>query len=199
MKLHISENSSTRVKKALFGDNTEKIKTFAIMTPENPLGKELSAEENNKRLKDFKNDLRQRGIQYTKITGSYGNKEHSFMLYNVAYKEVETLARNYQQESFFHGTNSIPSEITYYKTTDKCRTYHKEETKKGIATFKDANDYFSRHGDFQFTIDMKCFESMKAINESIIYEDEIDISLEEDRTVFSRMMHRKIATGQMKK
>lgn len=169
------------------------------MTLENPLGKELGAEENNKRLEDFKNDLRQRGIQYTKITGSYGNKEHIFMLCNVVYEEAETLARKYQQESFFHGTNSIPSEITYYKTADKCRTYHKEETKEEIAALKDADDYFSRHGDFQFTIDMECFESMKAINESIIYEDEIDISLEERRTAFSRMMHRKIAVGQMKK
>ena len=60
----------------------------------------------------------------------------------------------------------------------------------------DAEDYFSRIGDLQFSINMKVFES---IDNDIIDEVERDIAMEDDRTTFSRMVHRKIANGRIRK
>ena len=46
-KISLDENSNRyrRVKKALFGDPSGKIKTFAIISPENPLGLKDSTDE----------------------------------------------------------------------------------------------------------------------------------------------------------
>lgn len=49
----MNENRSTRFKSALFGDITGKIRTFAIMTPENPNGETVDAQLNNKLVKGF--------------------------------------------------------------------------------------------------------------------------------------------------
>ena len=196
MKLKINENPNTRAKRALFGDNTGKIKNFAILSPENPMGKKLSYNENRERIKAFRNDLNKRAIQFTRITGSYGNKEHSFMLFNLNYAEAEELAAKYEQESFFYGINAIPSKISYYQTFDDCKTYRLIETSDKINNMKDAKDYFSRIGDLQFSINMKVFES---ISNTILDESERDIAMEDNRTTFSRMIHRKIANGIIRK
>ena len=208
----IRENANTQVKKALFGDNTEKIKIWAILTPENPHGElpekpeytekqnaVYAREENNRLLKDFKAVLRKLGIRnYTKISGSYGNKERSFIIYNITLNEAKYLASMYEQQSFFFGTNSVPATITYY-LTDDCENYDAIETKKGVKTLNDAKDFFSRHGDFQFTIDMKVFEDARAYNEAIIDESQLDYILQENRTFFSRMIHRQCSVGKILK
>lgn len=60
-----SNNRFKRVKNALFGDTSGKIKTFAIISPENPMGINYSREENEERLMRFKNDLRFGSYSYT--------------------------------------------------------------------------------------------------------------------------------------
>ena len=54
-----------RVKNALFGDTSGKIKTFAIISPENPMGISYSRKENEKRLIQFKDYLRFGSYSYT--------------------------------------------------------------------------------------------------------------------------------------
>lgn len=187
----VNENPNTRVKSALFGDNSGKIKTFAVMTAENPLAKELSAEENNKLTKSFMKRLKSMGLQYIKIAGSYGAKEHSFMIFNLAFKDAQYLAKEYNQLAFFYGINGEPSEISYYETKDECKTYSKIETKKGAATVNDAEDFFSRHGDFKFVFDMDYFkESVDKIGSNIKDMSEFELSLDETLTIHGRMIHR---------
>ena len=60
-----SNNRFKRVKNALFGDTSGKIKTFAIISPENLIGISYSRKENEKRLIQFKNDLRFGSYSYT--------------------------------------------------------------------------------------------------------------------------------------
>ena len=60
-----SNNRFKRVKNALFGDTSGKIKTFAIIRPENLIGISYSRKENEKRLIQFKNDLRFGSYSYT--------------------------------------------------------------------------------------------------------------------------------------
>lgn len=128
----LQENSNRfrRLKKALFGDPTGKIRTFAIVSPENPLGFKNSNEEefkkrfldytnnkklyNEKNLKDLKSELLKDrikktgdtalgygGFDYIPIKGSYESKEHSLMILNLTYEDAQAVARSYGQESFF--------------------------------------------------------------------------------------------------
>ena len=60
-----SNNQFKRVKNALFGDTSGKIKTFAIISPENPMGISYSRKENEKRLIQFKDYLRFGSYSYT--------------------------------------------------------------------------------------------------------------------------------------
>ena len=53
LSLESLNESSGKIKKALFGDYTNKIRTFAILTAENPMGIEITPQENNKLSKEF--------------------------------------------------------------------------------------------------------------------------------------------------
>lgn len=192
----IKENSNTRVKKALFGDVTGKISTFALLTAENPLGKELSAKENNKRTARLKEYCKKLGIQYIPIEGSFGNIEHSFMLINLAQKDAEFLAKKFNQLSFFFGktTNVVNSEdrntasvISYYQTDDNCKSYSLIEKSDKIDNKKDAEDFFSRHGDFKFSINMDVFnEDLKPLTDLRSIDDSLTIK---GRAIFRGMRY----------
>ena len=110
-KNRIEENSSTRVKSALF-NRGNKIRTFAILTAENPLGERQSSEKNNEDMKRLKKELKTLHLNYIKVLGMYGNKEHSVMIVNLSYDDAENLAGMFLQDSFIFGDDNG---IRYYK------------------------------------------------------------------------------------
>ena len=192
MKLQIYENPNSRVKQALFGDSSGKIRTFAVLSAENPMGMKNSATENNKNTAELKSKLKELGVQYVPIEGKYGNIEHSFMLFNIAREDAQYLAEWFEQESFFFGINGSPATLIYYETSESDPSkYRKVEESKNITNESDADDFFSRHGDFKFKFDLDYFkESVKVIASKIINEDALEKSIQEDRTMRSRFIHR---------
>jgi hypothetical protein len=192
MKLQIYENPNSRVKQALFGDSSGKIRTFAVLSAENPMGMKNSASENNKNTAELKSKLKELGVQYVPIEGKYGNIEHSFMLFNIAREDAQYLAEWFEQESFFFGINGSPATLIYYETSESDPSkYRKVEESKNITNESDADDFFSRHGDFKFKFDLDYFkESVKVIASKIINEDALEKSIQEDRTMKSRFIHR---------
>lgn len=192
MKLRINENPNSRVKQALFGDNSGKIRTFAVLSAENPMGMKNSATENNKNTAELKSKLKELGIQYVPIEGKYGNIEHSFMLFNIAREDAQYLAEWFEQESFFFGINGSPATLIYYETSESDPSkYRKVEESKNITNESDADDFFSRHGDFKFKFDLDYFkEFVERIAKSIIRDDELELSLQENRVMKSRLIHR---------
>ena len=192
MKLRIYENPNSRVKQALFGDSSGKIRTFAVLSAENPMGMKNSASENNKNTAELKSKLKELGVQYVPIEGKYGNIEHSFMLFNIAREDAQYLAEWFEQESFFFGINGSPATLIYYETSESDPSkYRKVEESKNITNESDADDFFSRHGDFKFKFDLDYFkESVKVIASKIINEDALEKSIQEDRTMKSRFIHR---------
>lgn len=197
--INLNENSSTRFKSALFGDVTGKIRTFAILTPENPMMQSTSAEDNNKRTKQFKELLKQGSIQYIKIEGEYGNKERSYMLLNIPCSEASSIASRFQQQAFFWGkvnkdSNSI---IEYWEVKDpnaRKLEYKLTERNDRIASSRDFIDYFSRHGNFKFRFDMDVFnESLNEIK-PIQREEELEHSLNENTSAMNRYYSRVLST-----
>lgn len=192
VRLRINENPNSRVKQALFGDSSGKIRTFAVLSAENPMGMKNSAAENNKNTAELKSKLKELGVQYVPIEGKYGNIEHSFMLFNIAREDAQYLAEWFEQESFFFGINGSPATLIYYETSESDPSkYRKVEESKNITNESDADDFFSRHGDFKFKFDLDYFkESVKVIASKIINEDALEKSIQEDRTMRSRFIHR---------
>lgn len=178
-----SNNRFKRVKNALFGDTSGKIKTFAIISPENPMGISYSRKENEKRLIQFKNDLRFGSYSYTQIKGRYGNIEHSFIIVNIRLQDAKAYASAFRQESFFFGqVTPNGSIISYYKTPwDKEKAmnernlkitmpYNLIETSDKIIDAETENDFYSKFG-IKFRIDMNCFnEKLDYINEKDLAE-----------------------------
>ena len=97
------------------------------------------------------------------IETKYGNIEHSFMLFNIAREDAQYLAEWFEQESFFFGINGSPATLIYYETSESDPSkYRKVEESKNITNESDADDFFSRHGDFKFKFDLDYFELYKA-------------------------------------
>lgn len=179
-------NRYRRLNRTLFGDADDKVKTFAIISPENPLGWKNSTEEefknkfklwtNNKKeyndeaLKKLKKQdlekffnktgdetLKYGAFSYIQLKGSYGDKEKSFFIFNIPFIDAKKIARDYGQESFFFGmVKDGKMQVAYYQTYDACKTYQREEISNTITNEKDAEDFFSKYG-LKFRVNLKLF------------------------------------------
>lgn len=186
------ENKGTRVKSALFGDTSGKIKTFAVLSAENPMDMKNTAFENNKNTNELRQKLKDMGLQYVLIEGKYGNVEHSFMIFNITRDDAQYLAEWFEQESFFYWINTSPATLIYYEISKSYPSrYKKIEENNKISNESDADDFFSRHGDFKFKFDTDYFkESVLNLSSMITNEYELELSLQENRTMKSRFIHR---------
>ena len=190
-KIEENSNRYRRLKRALFGDDTGKIRTFAILTPENPMGVEATPAENKKAVDELKRSLRILGLTYTPVRGSYGNKENSFVVFNCSLSDAKALAKTYNQESFFWGKTNTDSnsEIGYYMTKNNGTTYSLVEVSNVITYEDDATDFFSKFG-IKFRINMREFgDNVPEIKNQEDFEE----SLNEKRTPMSRASHRRDA------
>ena len=109
----ISINESSRRQKAqrtILGLN-DRVSTFAIITPENnmhdmdllargEITKEDVIERNRERKKNFISLMKGENVLYFPIKGVYGEKENSFILYNISQKYAEYIGHRFDQESF---------------------------------------------------------------------------------------------------
>ena len=169
-----------KVKAALSGKN-DLIKTWGIITAENPIGVEFPDEINAKRDAALRSQLAQNNIEYIKVKGQYGSPENSLFIINPALSDLEKIASKFGQESFIFAQNSNGEDFSfdagYYemdideakkvKMQDKLKDnpeyklptdihYKKSYTKKNIIDQKDAEDFFTSidtHGrKFKFQI-----------------------------------------------
>lgn len=79
-----------------------KVKTFGIITAENPMGMKIGSQENVKRNNMLTSFLRSKQYMYYPVRGKYGNIEHPFMVYNVSLEDMKTIGRTFDQESFIY-------------------------------------------------------------------------------------------------
>lgn len=221
-RLYENSNRYRRVKRALFGDLTGRIRTFAIISPQNPKGALGSEDEdfrqnflkyvdnpkewNKNRLVQLKRELIADRIKatgdtalkyghfnYVQIKGSYGEKEKSLIIFNLAEADAKVIARDYGQESFFFGHVSNeedkPSRIAYYKTENHCKTYKLVEITETVTDETDATDFFSKFG-FKYRINMREFGDDVP---EILNQSEFEESLKETYTFMGRALSRRRA------
>jgi len=179
---NIVENKSTKMKAALAGVPVKgkKIKSFGIITPENPMAAKTSAEENNKKYKSMIKDLDTAKYKYKKVQGVYGVKEKSFFIYNVSLGYLQWLANfdMFNQESFIYGENKDDGlKLQYWSKKDERETHKKTDEENHIKNEAGAKNFFTRHKSFKFNIPFKTLmenikEAEKELNEKYDYIDD---------------------------
>lgn len=185
----LKENPNTRAKSALLGAD-ERIKSFAIGTPDNPMdwnGSDMTDEErrreNNKRrvkfeklLKDgfhkFKNVGDKMG--FVKISGVYDEPEmpeHSYVIINANIENAKSIFKQYGQQSFIFGIKDKDTGTMTYQLwlrDDINDDFRLVEKQKDITNESDAEQFFSRLHDFKFKMPFKYFdESIQDIKRSL--------------------------------
>jgi len=220
--IRINEDA-TRIRRAIYGDYKGTIKSFTIITGENPLGVELKSgnKNRNKMLLDL---AKQYGVkQYDTINGYFGgNTEHSYILYNLSLGESERLAAIFMQRSFFYGesitvsNDSLKSgnrdfraKVSYYETDynsddiDKITTidinnvkyvkYRFIESYNGVEIVEDELKFHSSKNSFMFTIPLNYFESTEVSQPEVVDIDCLNKCLDDRYTIHSRVQYRALA------
>ncbi len=196
----ITETSrKIKARQTLYGKRNA-VKQFAIMTPENPMGEELPAEENSKRRKEFERLLNEYGLYAYPVHGVYGIKEHSYMIFNISLKAAMYLAKDFDQISFImafvKGENKV--EYQYWEKNaseqdknakERDKQYINTQTKEEIIRFdNDTVDNYTEIGKgFRFKIPYQFGEAVEAYNDifdfrcqkSKLYEQEYQGLIEE--------------------
>lgn len=170
----LQEASRKSTAKQLFLDpEHSKIRTFAIMTANNSDNIAMSRKENDKLNKEvIKNKLAFKGsmenfldlsfMPYYKVPGHYaGNKEDSFIIYNIDLESAKGLAANAKQQSFVYGTNDAGN-LTFEMYANRSKSGHdyiKVDTADAYIDATDFEDNYTKISkDFKFNIPFSQFE-----------------------------------------
>lgn len=125
------------------------IRTFALLTAENPFAQRLSRSVNKERNGELEKSLREMNFVFRKVNGFYGtddgggNKEHSFSVYNISLSAAKHLAAKFNQQSFVFGEVSKKTFGDGYRgnrTTYSFYAYRQSEYDKAFEWFKMEND-----------------------------------------------------------
>lgn len=162
----------TKFKQVLFGTK-KNVFTFAIASPENPMGLQASSEDNKKSCERLEFYLRKNKLKYFKVEGSYGQIEHSYLIANINLDLCKFLfgKDKFNQESFIFGTTNIDNNrcpvFSYYERTEDSDFELKEDSTE-IHNMAEAEDYFTRYLGYKFSITFKIFsDDMQELSESI--------------------------------
>lgn len=126
------------------------VRTFAIITWENPMGNKLPRSENEIKNRKLEEHLRRGVYGFRHIKGKYGNVENPFFIMNISRKDAVEIGRQGKQESIVFGNVHSPYDITFkliYCFEDK--TYERHVWK---SLDKDVGDFYSEYKGKKFVI-----------------------------------------------
>lgn len=178
------------------------IKTFAIMTAENPKGdkpivadnknkEKLERAENEIRMSELKRLLRQKRILFVTQKGVYRTPknpdgvENSLILINIQFELVKSLSLKFQQESFIYCECKDNKITSYYYQTEDFEQYKLlEKITKPIKNIEDADNFYSmytfNHKHIKYTIPFLFEDIADFIADSMYVSlNEYDLSLKE--------------------
>ena len=164
LRKHINETSRRQKAIKNFLGVNSKLRTFGIITAENPMGKGLPKQDNAERNAILINLLKSRQYIFCPVKGKYGNVEHSFMIYNVSLQDLKEIGNGFGQQSFIYAeidrSKGQPHVLFHYFQRRNPRgDYHYEETKDVYTPIdSEAGDFFTAIGrNFKFSIPFDIF------------------------------------------
>ena len=172
VKRIVSETSRRQKATQSFLGKRGNIKTFCIITAENPMGVKTLPSENKKRYNELTDFLSSHQFVYFPVKGKYGSVEHSLMIYNISLEACKNIGKRFNQESFIYANVKDNSVIfSYYQKNGDNSPYNKIEDIEKYVDTTENDDFFTAIGrNFKFTIPFKIFESHIDKINSIITE-----------------------------
>ena len=157
------------------------VKTFGIITAENPMGVDFPKKENANRNDNLKKMLNRGHYGYNQVKGMYGFLENPFFVRNITRGAIEQYGKDFDQKAVIWGevkshmvlkdeTVKTPADVTIYYLGD--RDYLKDDFKVGSSRHifqyigKEATDFYSEYKGRKFIIPF--FDDSKENIESIL-------------------------------
>lgn len=163
-------------------DGWNGIRTFGILSAENPDSVQASKRSNYNNMKRLAKTLKNGNYVFVKQDGHLENIELSYFIFNISLDVLSKLAGKYEQTSFFYcqivnedGKNKVDS--SYYQKTDvtkpvdaKTNPYQVIESTTEYVDASGFDDYYPEIGKrFKYSIPLKCFEDVnRKINENLM-------------------------------
>ncbi len=141
----VRETSRRQKAQQALDGRLKNVKTFCIMSAENPMGDELPPEDNAKRRSELEIYLSNANYPWFRIKGKYGNEEKSHMIYNITRSDAERLGKMFNQESIIFSELDNDGEIHYlYLEKGKDGDYQETHRRDEYIDMSDADDFFSK-------------------------------------------------------
>ena len=133
----IADTSRRQKAEQMFkGGNPKGIKTFCIMTAENPMSDTLTSQENKELNNRLERILKIGNYKWFPIKGDYKTKENSYIIYNISKRDAEDFGIKFNQESIIFAT--LDGSNVKFEYMEKVRCHY--ETVKSEDTFIDATN-----------------------------------------------------------
>lgn len=207
----VSINAKKRNKKFakdLFikGKRVGNIKSFGIITAENPDGVKQSNQENKKLMDLLKKILKDGHYIWQSVDGHYGSKENTIMIFNINNDTLQNLAKKFEQESYIYATIEKDGEFPTFEYWEKKVTgkpanaaknpYIKKDESTKWKQMPDAEDYYTVIGkDFKFNINFSIFEELNDKLEQNIQKVMETLKEREDILGHDQILERSISGG----
>jgi hypothetical protein len=176
----LKENTQTRIKEIMTGINTG-VKSFCIITSENPMGQKLSNKENIKKVDSLKDYLRLGLFKYLRAKGKYGSNENPFIIININLEEAKNIGNKFNQESFIFAYNKNDKVIFEYWKKENNNYKKLDEIDHFKNVSKEQDDFYTSTKSWKINIPFSIFEDVNFIYEenygtlNSIKKDTIDI------------------------
>lgn len=160
IKHHTNEVKSWQVdqlKDAVQGKSSL-VRSWGIMTSENPMGKPMKRTVNRDLVLQCKQALKRRGLEYIPVKERYGGDENSLFVLNPLLKDMMELSRQFDQESFIFATCADGEcNMGYYEKGQGDSPYILKHSRNHVVGMDDAEDFFTSvkarsKRDFKFQI-----------------------------------------------
>lgn len=168
MKRQINESGFSRLMQMMSG-MVPNVKTFAIITWENPMAIQISNEENNVLNNKLKKLLKGGNWAYRQIKGKYGSVENPFVINNINENDAISIGLKGQQESIIFGEVESADKISIKLIECKTKAILGEKSFwKNMSD--DTEDYYSEFKGRKFIFPF--FENKDVISENnVFYRD----------------------------
>lgn len=177
--LILETSRKIKARQSLYGKR-KSVKQFVIMTPENPMMVKSTPERNAAARKRFEGILQSSGLYAQPVQCHYGNKENSYIVFNMPFDLAKELATTFDQESFIFakvaGENSVQYEFWQKEksendemATPQQKQYWRAATGDGVIRDNGLDKNYTLVGKgFKFTVPFNFFECVS------FYDDLID-------------------------
>lgn len=164
-EIFLTETSRRQKTQQAVNGSLKNLRSFAILTSDNPMGKKLSNTENAQNYESLMKDLKLGSYIYFPVKGKYNDIEHSVIIYNIALDDAIWLGDTYNQESIIFCIPDTENKSVHYEY------WEREEEGKPLRKTIEKDEYIDATDDKnmftqisrKFKIRIPFFEEVKKV------------------------------------